>query len=80
MNIKEAYQNLMNVIAAGRIEMPAGPLTGQEHAVLQQSLQWLHTKALDAEETKSAKKEKTPKEIMHEAVEETKAAMDKKED
>ena len=61
MNIKEAYQNLMNVIAAGRIEMPAGPLTGQEHAVLQQSLQWLHTKALDAEETKEAAKPKEPK-------------------
>jgi len=61
LTIKEAHQNLLNVIAAGRIEMPAGPLTGQEHAVLQQSLQLLHTKALDAEEAESAAKSKKPK-------------------
>lgn len=50
MNIKEAHQNLLNVISLGRIEMPVGALTGQEHVALQQSLQLLYTKALDAEE------------------------------
>lgn len=50
MTVKEAHQNLFNVIAVGRIEMPVGPLTGQEHTILQQSLQLLHTKALDSEE------------------------------
>ena len=52
MTVKEAHQNLFNVLVAGRIEMPAGSLTGQEHAVLQQSLQLLYEKAMDNQEEK----------------------------
>lgn len=50
MNIKEARQNLLNVLALGRIEMPVGSLTGQEHNALQESVVTLHAKAADAEE------------------------------
>lgn len=57
MTVKEAHQNLFNVLVTGRIDMPAGPLTGQEHAIVQQSLQLLYTKAMDAEEDIKEKKD-----------------------
>jgi len=56
MTIKEAHKNLLQVLANGRIDMPNGPLTGQEHAILQQGLQLLHTKALDAKELEKENK------------------------
>lgn len=52
MTIQEANQNLISIITLGRIEMPAGSLTGQEHNALRESVQLLHMKALDAEELK----------------------------
>ena len=61
MDIKQAHQNLLQVLAAGRIDMPNGPLTGQEHMALQESLQLLYTKALDAEDAKKEIKEEPEK-------------------
>ena len=49
MKTQEAVNNINAVLSAGRIEMPNGPLTAQEHQVLQESLKLLADKANEAD-------------------------------
>jgi len=45
MTVKEAVQNINNVLTLGRIIVPNGPLTREEHIILQQSLGFLEQRA-----------------------------------
>ncbi len=57
MNINEAYNNLQQVLLFGRIAMPNGALTGQEHAELQGNLRLLFDEAKENQESLKSKKE-----------------------
>ncbi len=57
MNIDEAYNNLSQVLLFGRIVMPNGALTGQEHSELQGNLRLLFNGAKENQEGKESKKE-----------------------
>ncbi|NIT61569.1 MAG: hypothetical protein GWN67_20515 [Phycisphaerae bacterium] len=57
MKIDEAYNNLSQVLLFGRIEMPNGALTGQEHSELQGNLRLLFDEAKENQESKQNKKE-----------------------
>jgi len=57
MTVKEAVANINLVLSTGRIDMPNGPLTAQEHAALGQSLTFLAKKAEQADASETKKKE-----------------------
>ena len=49
MTTQEAVANINLVLSTGRIDMPNGPLTAQEHIALGQSLTFLAEKAKQAD-------------------------------
>ena len=57
MNLDQAIGNIGQVLTQGRITMPGGPLTAQEHAELQGNLQFLAARAKKGDDSEKELKE-----------------------
>jgi hypothetical protein len=58
MNLKQAVNNINQVLQFGRITMPGGPLTAQEHVQLNSDFSLLVTRARLADSLEHKEKER----------------------